>query len=173
MKKLKALVKSRLKSTEPNFPVPDGYQTWTDYMKSNSKPPPPYKSWLEYRLGMGPLRGCEYEPYYHEYEQHTRRKYLPDFVGTGTIPAGDLCGDKLLRFLTIWYEAKGRFRTPAEANKYLAIREYLPDDVELIFIFSDKNVKFPGAKKRKNGTKMTQEEWCKKHDFLYKYESDL
>jgi len=64
-------------------------------------------------------------------------------------------------------ETKGRFRDSAEARKYLFIREYLPENHELIFIVENELTRFPFAKKRKNGTYRTQVEWFKDNGFRY------
>ena len=64
-----------------------------------------------------------------------------------------------------YVEIKGRFRTSDEARKYLFIRDHLPKDAELVFIFSKGSVPMPGAKRRKDGTKYTMAEWAEQHGF--------
>ncbi len=64
-------------------------------------------------------------------------------------------------------EAKARFRDSAEARKYTYVRETLPENTELVFIMEKPSVTYPFAKKRKDGTKMTHEEYLEKHGFRY------
>lgn len=66
---------------------------------------------------------------------------------------------------TFFIETKGRFRDSTEARKYTFIRDYLPPNSELVFIWERSNVPFPFAKKRKDGTKATHEEWAIKNKF--------
>lgn len=71
-------------------------------------------------------------------------------------------------------ELKGRFRTSTEASKYKHIRSVLDSDsTEIIFVFQKPNVAMPNAKKRKDGTKQTQEEWATKNGFRYFYTNTL
>lgn len=67
--------------------------------------------------------------------------------------------------VTYYIETKGRFRDSTEARKYIFIRENLPKDSELVFIWEKANTVFPFAKRRKNGTKATHEEWANKNGF--------
>lgn len=62
-------------------------------------------------------------------------------------------------------ETKGRFRDSADARRYLFIRESLPENHELIFIMEKPNTRFPFARKRKDGTYATHEEYLEKHGF--------
>lgn len=78
--------------------------------------------------------------------------YEPDFVLRR--------GDK-----TYFIETKGRFRDSAEARKYIFVRENLPENSELVFIWEKPNKPFPFARKRKDGTKATHEEWANKNGF--------
>lgn len=64
-------------------------------------------------------------------------------------------------------EAKGRFKTTAEANKYLWIREHLVRGTELIFYFDSASTAMPNAKRRKDGTKYNHGEWAEKNGFEY------
>lgn len=70
-------------------------------------------------------------------------------------------------------ETKGRFRDGAEARKYTFIKEVLPENTELIFIMEKANTVFPFAKKRKDGTKMTHEEYLDKHGIRYWVSTDF
>jgi hypothetical protein len=60
----------------------------------------------------------------------------------------------------ILLEAKGRFWDSAEYSKYVWISQALPDDYELVFLFSDPNAPMPQANLRKDGTKRTHGEWA-------------
>lgn len=64
-----------------------------------------------------------------------------------------------------YVETKGRFRDSTEARKYLFIRDSLPPNAELVFVWGDSGTVFPFAKKRKDGTKATHEEWANKNGF--------
>ena len=77
--------------------------------------------------------------------------YIPDF----TVTAQD--GHK------INFECKGRFRTKAEADKYIYVRDSNPD-IDLRFILMDKKTLMPRSKKT------TVYEWLVKHNFtVYVY----
>jgi hypothetical protein len=112
-----------------------------------------YRSGLEGRLHAGPLRKCDYESCALEYTEV--KNYIPDFIYKQYI-----------------FEAKGRFRTYAEASKYIAVRKANPD-YELIFVFSDPNKPMPGATKRRDGTKLSHGEWATKNGFRYFTESTI
>lgn len=112
------------------------------------KIPKGYDSGLEHRLHKGVLRDWIHHPERIPYV--SRHTYQPDFKLGGTL-----------------VEAKGRFRTSAEARKYIDIRDALPPDRKLVFIFSDSNKPMPNAKKRKCGTKFTHGEWADKNSFVY------
>lgn len=112
-----------------------------------------YRSGLESRLHGGPLKKCAYESMALSYTQ--TKQYIPDFV-----------------WKKIIFEAKGRFRTYAEASKYIAVREANPD-YELIFVFSNPQTPMPGSKPRKDGTKMTHGEWAEKNGFRFYTELNI
>jgi len=155
--KEKRLMQNKLRTLTPNFKVPDGYKTWLDFLKRNKRPPHPYKSWLEYRLfAIGALKDVPYEPEVLPYTQKIdrKRKYTPDGVK----------GDVII-------EVKGRFRTRDEAEKYKSVRANYPDKT-LVFVFARRGVKFLGAKKRKDGSLFTLEEWCKREGFPCCFEGD-
>lgn len=103
---------------------------------------------FEEELKNGVLKDFEFQagkiPYVVE---HT---YRPDFVK----------GDLLV-------EAKGRFRDSTEARKYIFIREALPLEKELVFLFYNPETPMPFAKKRKDGTKQSHREWAEKHNFRW------
>jgi len=151
------LVKRRL-GAGPHL-RPDDYSDWIAYFMENDAPPKPYKSWLEYRLFReGALSEIPYEPEVFPYEQNIQkiRKYTPDGV----------------KDAFTWFEVKGRFRDKDESDKYLYIRDAYPG-VRLIFVFHSKNVRMPGARKRKDGSFRTHEEWAEDNGFDYTFESGL
>jgi len=96
------------------------------------------------------LKNCEYEPKEYIKEYTLKGTYLPDFV-----PKNE---DHIL------IEAKGRFRTRHEANKYIAVRKDNPG-VTVVFIFYDPYKPMPGARKRKDGTRFSMAEWADKNEF--------
>lgn len=96
------------------------------------------------------LKKCRYEPFEVPYTWEA--KYTPDFV-----PKNDE---------NILIEVKGRFRTSAEARKYIAVKKCNPEK-EVVFIFMNPKIPMPGARKRKDGTKMSHAEWAKKYGFRY------
>jgi len=66
---------------------------------------------------------------------------------------------------TFYVETKGRFRDSTEARKYIFIRDHLPENSELIFIWEKHNTPFPFSKRRKDGTRATHTEWADKNGF--------
>lgn len=114
-----------------------------------------YDSMLEKTLHDTKLAPCKFhdkDDYVKYIVPHT---YEPDF----SIEKGGM------KFLL---ETKGRFNDSSEARKYLFVREALDEEKsELVFIFQKAKTRFPFARKRKDGTYATQEEWCEKHGFRY------
>ena len=47
------------------------------------------------------------------------------------------------------------------------IRDYLPKDVELIFLFANPSAPMPQAKRRKDGTKRSHAEWAEANKFRW------
>lgn len=70
---------------------------------------------------------------------------------------------------TFYTETKGRFRDRREASKYPAIKKTLLESEELIFILMKPNTPMPNAKKRKDGTKQTMEEFLTKNEIRFFY----
>jgi len=106
-----------------------------------------------------------YEPVKITYERHSTHTYTPDFVSASG------------KFLI---ELKGRFRTTAEARKYLYIVRSLwltfdisKGDRELCFIFMNPKVAMPGARRRKDGTKLSHGEWAERHGFKWSTLEDM
>lgn len=96
------------------------------------------------------LENCLYEPKEYIQNYTIRGTYLPDFVPK--------------REDNVLIEVKGRFRTRQEANKYIAVREDNPE-ITIVFVFYDPDKPMPGARKRKDGSRFTMEEWATKNDF--------
>lgn len=96
------------------------------------------------------LKNCHYEPKKVPYTWEA--EYIPDFV-----PKNEP---------NILIEAKGRFRTRAEARKYQAVQKSNPE-IEVVFVFMAPNVPMPGAKRRKDGTRLTHSEWAEKSGFRW------
>lgn len=112
-----------------------------------------YDSLLEKRLHEGKLADCEFHNKEYLVSYTVPHTYEPDFIHHS--------GDK-----TYLIETKGRFSDNAEARKYLFVREALDEEkFELVFIWQKKGTRFPFARKRKDGTYATQEEWADKHSF--------
>lgn len=132
--------------------------------KENKLKGTPYDSMFEKEIHENLLEDARFHCKSDKISYSVPHTYEPDFVleHEGT---------------TYFIETKGRFRDSSEARKYLFIRENLPENSELIFIWEKPGVAFPFAKKRKNGTKATHEEWADKNKFrnwprsLFKRES--
>ena len=73
----------------------------------------------------------------------------------------------------ILIEAKGRFWDYAEYSKYIHIRDSLPDNYELVFVFQKPNSPMPGAKLRKDKTKRSHAEWAELNGFRWFSEETL
>ncbi len=65
----------------------------------------------------------------------------------------------------IFIETKGLF-TSADRQKMRLIKDQYPD-LDIRFIFQKLNSTVQGAKRRKDGTKMTCAEWAERHGFIY------
>lgn len=87
-----------------------------------------------------------YEP--HALPYSVERKYIPDL----------LIGD-------IYIELKGFFRQDAQ-RKMKAVKAQHPD-LDIRFLFQRGNSPVHGAKKRKDGTKMTCAEWADRYGFTW------
>lgn len=116
------------------------------------KKPKGYDSFFEKELHEGILSDLEHHPDRITYTQ--TKTYEPDFRIT-------------TKQGTILIEAKGRFRDSEEARKYVDIRDCLPDKHELVFVFMKTSTPMPFAKKRKDGTKYTHQEWAEKNKFRW------
>lgn len=111
-----------------------------------------YDSKLEELLHRGPLKNCKHHPDTIEYTVPARdAKYTPDF---------EVKKNHVL-------EAKGRFRTMAEAKKYIHVRDSNPDLI-LEFVFENPECPMPGARRRRDGTKRTMREWAEENGFKWR-----
>ena len=120
--------------------------------------PKGYHSRWEYDLHQKELKNWEHHRGLVEYSiQH---KYHPDFI-------------KVIDNKIIYLEAKGRFWDYPEYSKYKWVREYLPEDCELVFLFSDPYAAMPAAKKRKDGTKRSHAEWAERNKFRWFHKDNL
>lgn len=137
-------------------------RTKSGYRKPRKKRPNErvngYDSGLEERLHKGILRNWEVHP--EQLAYIIKSHYHPDFGRT-------------IDGITYIIEAKGRFWDSKEYSKYLWIRESLPDNYKLIFIFDNPNLPMPNAKRRKDGTKRSHGEWAKSHGFEYYSEENF
>ena len=116
---------------------------------------PRYRSKFEQSLAAGPLKGLQYEGKRIEYPVVKTCKYTPDWHYETQ--------DKMY-----YIEAKGRFQMRNnEPYKYLFIRDSLGPSEELVFLFQNPYCFMPGAKPRKDGTKLTHAEWCDKKGFKW------
>jgi hypothetical protein len=114
--------------------------------------PKGYDSKWEHSLHQSILKNWEHHKGSVEYSvPHT---YHPDFI-------------RSIDGKMIYLEAKGRFWDYQEYSKYKWVREYLPKDYELVFLFSDPYAPMPQAKKRKDGTKRSHAEWAEKNKFRW------
>ena len=114
--------------------------------------PKGYDSNWEYKLHTEPLQDWSHHGDKISYTvEHT---YEPDFRRT-------IDGTEYL------LEAKGRFWDYAEYNKYKWIKEVLPEECALVFLFSNPSAPMPGAKRRRDGTKRSHAEWASKNGFRW------
>lgn len=116
-----------------------------------------YRSKFEAKLAELGMSEHPYESERIKYSVTKESLYTPDWVIE--LPHG---GSLLI-------EAKGWFRTKAESDKYLAIKDVFTGDQELVFIFADPNKKaYPGIRKHtRSGYLFTMGEWADKHGFKY------
>lgn len=120
--------------------------------------PKGYDSKWEYDLHQEELQHWEHHNGIIEYS--IPHKYHPDFI-------------RILENKVIYLEAKGRFWDYAEYSKYVHIREALPKNMELVFLFQKPYAPMPQAKKRKDGTKRTHAEWAETNNFKWYSEDTL
>lgn len=117
-----------------------------------------YDSIWEYLLHDTILK--DWEHHADKIDYVVQHSYEPDFVRT-------LQGKKIL------LESKGRFWDFLEYSKYKWIRENLPENTELVFLFANPSAPMPNAKLRKDGTKRTHGEWATLNKFRWYTEATL
>lgn len=114
-----------------------------------------YDSMLEKTLHETKLSTCTFHPKDRKIPYTVPHTYEIDFLYEAD-------GKEFL------IETKGRFTESAEARKYLFIREALDaEKQELIFVWQKKGTAFPFSRKRKDGTRASNEEWADKHGFRH------
>lgn len=119
--------------------------------------PKPFRSWLEVMVSLfGGMRDCEYEPKHYKLSYVTEHTYQPDWV--------DSLNDRI-----IW-EGKGVIPDLTDAKKYRCVAKQ--NGVHFIFIFQCGKIHCPWARPRKDGSRMTLEEWCHKEGFDYTFEGE-
>ena len=94
-------------------------------------------------------KNFRYEDLKIEWKDLRYRTYTPDFILDNGIIV----------------ETKGLFDNE-DRRKHLAVREQHPE-LDIRFLFQRANSPVQGAKKRKDGTKMTCGEWADKHNFIW------
>ena len=93
-------------------------------------------------------KGVEFEFEPHSLSYNVTRDYIPDL----------LIGD-------MYVEIKGYFRQDAQ-RKMRAVKKQHPEK-DIRFLFQRANATIQGAKKRKDGTKMTCADWAERYGFKY------
>lgn len=121
----------------------------------------PYDSLLEKNLHEGKLSTCRFHDKNDKVKYIVPHTYEPDF-----------CTE--VEEKTYLIESKGRFQTSAEASKYIHIRSVLDEEKqELVFLWDKKGTFMPGSRKRKDGTRATNEEWAEKHGFRHWHKDEF
>ena len=93
-------------------------------------------------------QGVEFEFEPHSLPYSVTRDYIPDL----------LIGE-------MYIEIKGYFRQDAQ-RKMRAVKKQHPEK-DIRFLFQRADATIQGAKKRKDGTKMTCREWAERYGFQY------
>ncbi len=112
----------------------------------------------EGKLQEGCLKHAEHHPNPIPYV--VARKYHPDFVL-------EVDG------VTIYIEAKGFFAESSEATKYKHVRDALPENCELVFLFQRSTTPMPRAQVKKDGTKTTMACWADRNGFRWYSEDTI
>jgi hypothetical protein len=121
--------------------------------------PKPYRSWPEaFIMIFGGLQDCEYEPKEHKLKYVVEHVYSPDSV--------DPENNKIV------FEIKGVIPTLEDARKYKTVAQQ--NGVHIVFILQEKGIICPWSRPRKDGSRMSQEEWIadKGFDFCYQGEEE-
>ena len=93
-------------------------------------------------------KGVEFTFEPHSLSYNVTRDYIPDL----------LIGE-------VYVEIKGYFRQDAQ-RKMRAVKKQHPEK-DIRFLFQKANATIQGAKKRKDGSKMTCKEWAERYGFKY------
>lgn len=121
----------------------------------------PYRSHNEaYEFEFGGLVGYEYEP----------KHLILDYVVKSTYKSDT---NEILNNRIIW-ELKGKIASLNDARKYVNAAKQ--NHVHFVFIFQARNIICPwtfAKEPRKNGTRMTHEEWCVNNGFDYCYMGEV
>lgn len=121
--------------------------------------PRPYSSWLEFsEQYFGGLKDLEREPEAYVIPYFTEHTYKPDNILEEE-------NDRII------FEIKGAIRSLEEAAKYRNISQQY--DIHFIFVLQCHDIKCPWATERKDGSRMTHEEWCVRNNFDYCYHGQV
>ncbi len=124
----------------------------------------------EEALTKGVMKDFDYHPEIVKYiVPASDHKYKPDWI-LKKIDNEEVFGTEVTYILI---EAKGRFRSREEMNKYIHIKNSLHFTSELVFLFQKPQVHVFGAAKRKDGTRMSHAEWADKHGFRHFTEATI
>ncbi|MGA4453436.1 hypothetical protein [Pseudomonas fortuita] len=117
--------------------------------------PRPFHSWAEFRMSVfGGMQDMPFEQI--EVEYTVTKKHRSDWH--------DSLNNR------IWYQGKGVIANSDAARDLICAAKQ--NSIHHVFIFTVPNIKCPWPKPRKDGSVMTQEEWCKKEGFDYIYEGE-
>lgn len=113
-----------------------------------------YDSFFEKNLHEAKLKPCRFHDPSDKLKYIVEHTYEPDFVYE-------------LNGRTYLIELKGRFRDSAEMSKYVWINKVLNENTELVFVWEKEGTALPFSKKRKDGTRRSNEEWAEKNGFRH------
>jgi len=127
------------------------------YQKMRPMPshPKPFASWLEFSVQyFGGLKDLEREPVSYRIPYFVEHEYRPDNI--------DSLNDRII------FEIKGAIRSLEEARKYVSISKQYK--VHFVFVLQCADIVCPwNSYVRKDGSRMTLEEWCVKSGFDFCY----
>lgn len=133
------------------------FQDGESLIKAPSLPsvPRPFHSWAEFRMSVfGGMQDMPFEQI--EVEYTVTKKHRSDWH--------DSLNNR------IWYQGKGVIPNGDAARDLICAARQ--NSIHHVFIFTVPNIKCPWSRPRKDGSVMTQEEWCKKEGFDYIYEGE-
>lgn len=118
-----------------------------------------FDSEFEEKLVAGVMKSFSYHSMTLDYvKPETNHRYTPDWVISKDDGA------------LVLIEAKGRFRSREEMDKYKNIRDSIAlweKPGELVFLFQKPSLYVFGAKARKDGSKCSHAEWAQKQGFRW------